>query len=203
MVGGSRQPPARGERVLASAQGSLEFWRRGKPEARILITPESPLRAYVSASPPRGPPELSPQLRCEVRRSAGVSSALPCRAAGEPGRPRRLDGSPTPAGRADSAVGSRAQSSAPRPVRFTLSLPAPLRRAGERRRCLPLLASTSLLLSFYCHSPLPTPPLRAEPAGPARKPTAPVHPGKSGRALAERPGSWVPFGKRDGGVWQG
>lgn len=75
MVGGSRQPPARGERVLASAQGSLEFWRGGKPEARILITRESPLRAYVSASPPHGPPQLSPQLRCEVRRSAGVSSA--------------------------------------------------------------------------------------------------------------------------------
>lgn len=74
MVGGSRQPPARGERVLASAQGSLEFWRGGKPEARILITRESPLRAYVSASPPHGPPQLSPQLRCEVRRSAGLES---------------------------------------------------------------------------------------------------------------------------------
>lgn len=140
---GAGNPPARGEGVLANAQGSLEFWGGGKPEARILITPESPLRAYVSAPQPHGPPELSPQLRCEVRRPAGVSSAFPCRAAGEAGRPRRLDGSPAPTGRADSAVGSRAQSSAPRPVRFTLSLPAPLRRAGERRRRPPGRTSTT------------------------------------------------------------
>ncbi|XP_022380481.1 uncharacterized protein LOC111161196 [Enhydra lutris kenyoni] len=143
MVGGSRQPPGAGRGSPRERPRELGILGRGKPEARILITPESPLRAYVSVPLPYGPPELSPQLRCEVRRPAGVSSALPCRAAGKPERPRRLDGSPTPAGRADSAVQSRAQSSTPRPVRFTLSLPAPLRWAGERRRRPPGRTSTT------------------------------------------------------------
>lgn len=62
---GGREPatPQRGERWSSRApKGAWNFGEGEKREARVPMSPESPLRAYVSAPPPHGALALSPRL---------------------------------------------------------------------------------------------------------------------------------------------
>uniref|UniRef100_A0A8C8YFC8 Uncharacterized protein n=1 Tax=Panthera leo TaxID=9689 RepID=A0A8C8YFC8_PANLE len=69
--------PQRGEgwSVLAGAQGSLEFWGGGEGRGPHLISPESPLRTYVSVPPPHGPLARLPVL--EIRRPNSPEPSVP------------------------------------------------------------------------------------------------------------------------------
>lgn len=71
-MGGSRQPQRGESRSLWAPKGAWKCEEWEKPEARIVITREIPLRAYASALPPHGPLELCPQTSGEVRVSRQV-----------------------------------------------------------------------------------------------------------------------------------